>query len=175
MIRLGTSRYLFSVKKSPSLFTGIQPTGNLHIGNYLGSIVNMVKLQDDPSYGQKLLMLADYHCLTTAMSYEHSSIKFNEQIGANTLDMARVLLACGVDPSKMCLFVQSQVSQHADLTWIFSCLSPQHWLNTMIQYKEKSHENSSIGLYTYPILMAVDILLYRASHVPVGADQIQHL
>ena len=75
----------------------------------------------------------------------------------------------------MCLFVQSQVPQHTELTWIFSCLGPQHWLNTMIQFKEKSNENSSVGLYTYPVLMAVDILLYKADHVPVGVDQLQHI
>lgn len=85
------------------------------------------------------------------------------------------MIASGVDISKVCLFVQSKISAHAELAWILSCLGPQHWLNTMIQFKEKSHQNSSVGLYTYPILMASDILLYRATDVPVGVDQAQHI
>ena len=120
-------------------------------------------------------MIADYHSLTTSIKNLHSKITFNDLIGEDTFTMAKILLASGVDPKKMCMFVQSQTSAHCELTWIFNCLVPQYWLNTMIQYKEKAHEHSSIGLYTYPILMAVDILLYRANHVPVGVDQLQHL
>lgn len=120
-------------------------------------------------------MLADYHSLTVALNYDHSVMSFNNAIGSDSFKMAKTLLACGVDPEKITLFVQSQVPQHFELAWILNCICPQHWLKSMIQYKEKADANSSIGLYTYPILMAADILMYRATHVPVGVDQLQHL
>jgi tryptophanyl-tRNA synthetase len=169
------ARRCFSSAKRSVLLTGIQATGDLHIGNYLGAVKNMLQLQEEAAYHQKYLMIADYHSLTTALSHEHSKMTFNERIGADTFEMAKVLLASGVDPKRMCVFVQSQNPAHCELAWIFSCIAPEHWLNNMIQYKEKSHDNSSVGLYTYPILMAVDILLYQANHVPVGVDQLQHL
>jgi tryptophanyl-tRNA synthetase len=134
-MRILAGRSSFGSLKPNILLTGIQPTGNLHIGNYLGSVTNMLQLQNSELYAQRYLMIADYHSLTTAFSYEHSTIKFNSQIGADTLEIAKVLLASGVDTSKMCLFVQSQVPAHLELTWILSCLGPQHWLNTMIQFK----------------------------------------
>ena len=120
-------------------------------------------------------MLADYHSLTTATSFDHGKTTFNFRIAEDTFEMARTLLASGVDPSKICLFAQSHVSAQMELTWILSCLGPQHWLNLMIQYKEKADINSSVGLYTYPLLMAADIMAYRANYVPVGVDQTQHL
>lgn len=135
MLRAINSRIYFSQVKPNILLTGIQPTGELHIGNYLGSVINMLKYQRDSTYQQRYLMVADYHSLTTALVYDHSKISFNSKIGQDTISMAKVLLASGVDTSKMCLFVQSQVSAHCELTWILSCLGPQHWLNTMIQYK----------------------------------------
>jgi tryptophanyl-tRNA synthetase len=111
-MRVLISRSLFSQTKQNTLLTGIQPTGEIHIGNYLGSVTNMLKYQKDPSYERKYLMIADFHSLTTSLAYEHSTISFNERIGADTLSMAKVLLASGVDPAKMCLFVQSQVPAH---------------------------------------------------------------
>jgi tryptophanyl-tRNA synthetase len=120
-------------------------------------------------------MIADYHSLTTGLNYDHGVIKYNNRIREDTLEMAKVLIASGVDSKQICFFVQSQVPSHLELAWIFNCISPQHWLNKMIQFKEKGHQNSSVGLYTYPILMASDILLYRATHIPVGLDQVQHL
>jgi tryptophanyl-tRNA synthetase len=123
-------------------------------------------------------MIADYHALTTSLSSQHSSLSLASTLSADTISMARVLLASGVDTSRMCLFVQSQVPAHCELTWIFSCLGPMYWLNTMIQFKEKERQyqdRSSVGLFTYPVLMAVDILLYQANHVPVGVDQLQHI
>ena len=174
-MRVNIRSFLFSQIKTNILLTGIQPTGELHIGNYLGSVTNMLKLQQNPNFEQKYLMIADYHSLTTNFTYDHSKINYNHSIGQNSFQMAKLLIAAGIDLNKMCLFIQSQVPAHCQLAWIFSCLGPQHWLNTMIQYKQKCHENSSVGLYTYPILMAVDILLYRANHVPVGVDQLQHI
>jgi tryptophanyl-tRNA synthetase len=134
-MRVLATRHFLSQTRPNVLLTGIQPTGELHIGNYLGSVINMLKYQEDNTYQRKYLMIADYHSLTTATIYEHSKISFNNSIGKDTLEMAKVLLASGVDPDKMCLFVQSQVPAHCELTWILSCLGPQHWLNTMIQYK----------------------------------------
>lgn len=129
------SKALFSLSKRSVLLTGIQPTGNLHIGNYLGSVTNMLKLQENEEFSHKYLMIADYHSLTTAFTYDHDNIKYNNNIRHDTVAMAKLLLSSGIDRKKMCLFVQSQVPQHAELTWIFSCIGPQHWLNTMIQYK----------------------------------------
>lgn len=111
-MRLAAVKFGVVYSKPNILLTGIQPTGNLHIGNYLGSVTNMLRLQEDDLFSERYLMIADYHSLTTAFTYEHSSVKFNTQIGKDTLEIAKILLASGVDPNKMCLFVQSQVPAH---------------------------------------------------------------
>lgn len=134
-MRLFLTKAFYSSSRRNILLTGIQPTGHLHIGNYLGSVANMLKLQESPDFTQKYLMIADYHSLTTAFSYDHNNISYNSSIGKDTFEMAKILLSSGIDKEKMCLFVQSQVPQHSELTWIFSCIGPQHWLNTMIQFK----------------------------------------
>src|SRR3981189_7772 len=149
------------------IFSGIQPTGNLHLGNYLGAIRNWVRLQHD------------YECLYCVVDM-HAITVWQEPAGlrANTREVAAGLIAAGIDPAHNILFNQSQVSGHAELAWIFNCVARLGWLNRMTQFKEKAgkdRENASVGLYDYPVLMAADILLYRATHVPVGEDQKQHL
>ena len=170
-------RRCFSLQ-SPSghndtVFTGIQPTGSLHLANSLGSIRNIVRLQEQHSH--VLLCIVDHHALTTKFSHDHSELNFVSKLGEETATMAEVLLACGIDATRTTLFVQSHVPEHTELCWLLSCIGPQSWLNSMVQYKEKANHNSSLGLYSYPVLMAADILLYRARLVPVGADQQQHL
>jgi tryptophanyl-tRNA synthetase len=147
--------------------SGIQPTGNLHLGNYLGAIKNWVKMQDE---GQCLFFLADLHAITV----------YNDpaELSANTREMAAALIAAGVDPAKSILFNQARVSGHAELAWMLFCTARIGWLNRMTQFKEKSGKNregASIGLYAYPVLQAADVLIYQATHVPVGEDQKQHL
>ncbi len=147
--------------------SGIQPTGNLHLGNYLGAIRNWVRMQDD---GECLFFLADLHAITV----------WNEpaELRANIRNMAAALLAAGIDPARSILFPQSLVRAHAELAWVLNCTARIGWLNRMTQFKEKSgkdREGASIGLFAYPVLQAADVLLYRASHVPVGEDQKQHL
>lgn len=149
------------------VFSGVQPTGSLHLGNYLGAIKNFVNLQNDFDC---LYCIVDLHAITVWQN--------PEDLRANILDVASAYLACGIDPTKSTIFVQSAVPYHAELSWIFNCISRVGWLNRMTQFKEKAgknKENMSIGLYTYPILMAADILAYKATHVPVGEDQKQHI
>lgn len=154
------------------IVSGIQPTGNLHLGNYLGAIRNWVKMQDDvaASGGESLYFLADLH----AISMPHVPA----ELAANTLEMTAALLACGIDPDKSVLFNQAQVPQHAELQWLLSGTARMGWLNRMTQWKDKAGKNregQSVALFTYPVLQAADVLLYQATHVPVGEDQKQHL
>ncbi|MEQ8193287.1 MAG: tryptophan--tRNA ligase [Rhodospirillales bacterium] len=149
------------------IFSGIQPTGNLHLGNYLGAIRNWVDLQAD---NECLFCLVDLHAITVWQE--------PEELTANTREVTAGLLAAGLDPERNVIFVQSQVPGHAELAWIFNCVARLGWLNRMTQFKEKAgkhRENASVGLFAYPNLMAADILLYKATHVPVGEDQKQHL
>ncbi len=151
--------------------SGIQPTGNLHLGNYLGAIRNWVKMQDDiGDDGQCLFFLADLH----AISQPHDPAELKR----TTLEMTAALVACGVDPSRSILFNQAQVPAHAELQWLLSGTARMGWLNRMTQWKDKAGKNregQSIALFTYPVLQAADVLLYQATHVPVGEDQKQHL
>src|SRR5689334_20439155 len=149
------------------VFSGVQPTGNLHLGNYLGAIKRFVELQD--SY-DCLYCVVDLHAITTWQDPAELPRAIREVTAA--------FIACGIDPQKHIVFNQSQVAEHAELAWIFNCVARLGWLNRMTQFKEKAskdRENASIGLYAYPNLMAADILVYRATHVPVGEDQKQHL
>lgn len=150
-----------------TLFSGIQPTGNLHLGNYLGAIKNWVSLQDKYNC---LYSIVDLHALT-------GNLKATE-LKQNIFDLAVDLLAVGIDPKKSILFVQSAVIGHTELAWIFNTLTPITELNRMTQFKDKSEEqknNINAGLLTYPVLQAADILLYKAEVVPIGEDQLQHL
>ena len=152
--------------------SGIQPTGKPHLGNYLGAIVNYVKLQDEAHAqgGQCFIFLADLH----AISMPHSPAELTQ----NTREMVATLVACGVDPAKTVLFNQAQVPAHAELQWLLSGTARMGWLNRMTQWKDKAGKNregQSIALFTYPVLQAADVLLYQATHVPVGEDQKQHL
>jgi tryptophanyl-tRNA synthetase len=147
--------------------SGIQPTGNLHLGNYLGAIRNWVKMQDEM---ECLYFLADLH----AISMPHNPA----ELTANTREMAAALIACGLDINKAILFNQAQVPAHAELQWLLTGTARMGWLNRMTQFKDKSGKNregASIALFTYPVLQAADVLLYQATHVPVGEDQKQHL
>ncbi|MBA3940362.1 MAG: tryptophan--tRNA ligase [Sphingopyxis sp.] len=149
--------------------SGIQPTGNLHLGNYLGAIRNWVRMQDDMP-GEKLYFLADLHAITV-----HND---PAELTANTREMAAALMAAGIDPAKAILFNQARVPAHAELAWLLFCTARIGWLNRMTQFKEKSGKNregASVGLYAYPVLQAADVLLYQTTHVPVGDDQKQHL
>lgn len=149
------------------VFSGIQPTGNLTIGNYLGAIKNWTILQDD---NQCLFCIVDLHSITVSKNP-------NEQRESILLTYA-AYLASGIDPKKSIIFQQSAISEHAELAWILSCIAPIGWLNRMTQFKDKAGKNkekASVGLYSYPILMAADILLYHTKCVPIGEDQIQHL
>jgi tryptophanyl-tRNA synthetase len=147
--------------------SGIQPTGNLHLGNYLGAIKNWVKMQEE---GECLFFLADLH----ALSMPHNPT----ELSAGTREMAAALIACGIDTDKSVLFNQARVPAHAELQWLLTGTARMGWLNRMTQFKDKSGKNregASIALYTYPVLQAADVLLYQATHVPVGEDQKQHL
>ena len=153
------------------VFSGVQPTGNLHLGNYLGAIVNFVKMQETHSC---MYCVVDMHALTQPVEVWGGPAG----LARNTREVTAAFIAAGVDPRKQIVFNQSQVSGHAELAWIFNCVARIGWLNRMTQFKEKAgkdRENASVGLYDYPVLMAADILLYRATHVPVGEDQKQHL
>ncbi|MEB3416632.1 tryptophan--tRNA ligase [Alteriqipengyuania sp. WL0013] len=151
--------------------SGIQPTGNLHLGNYLGAIRNWVAMQDDlGDDGECLYFLADLH----AISMPHDPA----ELRAGTLEMAAALVACGIDPDRSILFNQAQVPQHAELQWLLSGTARMGWLNRMTQWKDKAGKNregQSVALFSYPVLQAADVLLYQATHVPVGDDQKQHL
>ncbi len=147
--------------------SGIQPTGDLHLGNLLGAILRWVRMQDE---AECLFFLADLHALTVDVD--------PAQLRANVREMAAALLASGIDPKKSILFRQSAVTAHAELSWILQGTARMGWLNRMTQFKDKSGKNkdsSSVGLFTYPVLQAADILVYQATHVPVGEDQKQHI
>jgi len=149
------------------IFSGVQPTGNLHLGNYLGAIKNFVALQDDYDC---IYCVVDMHAITVWQD--------PAQLKAHTREVTAAYLAAGIDPRRCIIFNQSQVAAHAELAWIFNCVARLGWLNRMTQFKEKAgkhRENASVGLYAYPNLMAADILAYKATHVPVGEDQKQHL
>jgi tryptophanyl-tRNA synthetase len=149
------------------ILSGVQPTGNLHLGNYLGAIRNWVENQQDYD---NFFCVVDLHAITVP----HEP----KQLAQNTYAIAALYLACGIDLEYSTIFVQSQVSAHSELTWLLNCITPLNWLERMTQYKEKAlkqGENVSVGLLDYPVLMAADILLYNADKVPVGEDQKQHL
>ncbi|XP_015250531.1 PREDICTED: tryptophan--tRNA ligase, mitochondrial [Cyprinodon variegatus] len=152
---------------SARVFSGIQPTGVPHLGNYLGALENWVALQN--RYPSVLYSIVDLHSITQPQD--------PDQLRNNILDMAASLLACGINPEKAILFQQSQVSEHAELSWILGCLTSMPRLRHLPQWKMKSKQKNegSVGLYTYPVLQAADILLYKSTHVPVGEDQVQHL
>ena len=154
------------------IVSGIQPTGNLHLGNYLGAIRNWVRMQDEvaASGGQCLYFLADLHAI--------SMPQVPAELAANTREMVAALVACGIDPERSILFNQAQVPQHAELQWLLNGTARMGWLNRMTQWKDKAGKNregASVALFTYPVLQAADVLLYQATHVPVGDDQKQHL
>jgi len=149
------------------VFSGVQPTGNLHLGNYLGAITKFVALQHQH---QSLYCVVDLHAITVWQE--------PAELARNTREVTAAFIASGLDPKKSILFNQSQVREHSELAWIFNCVARLGWLNRMTQFKEKAgkdKEAASVGLYGYPVLMAADILAYRATHVPVGEDQKQHL
>src|SRR6195952_174465 len=153
------------------VFSGVQPTGNLHLGNYLGAIVNFVKLQETHNC---LYCVVDMHALTQPVSVWGGPA----ELARNTREVTAAFIASGIDPNKHIVFTQSQVSGHAELAWVFNCVARMGWLSRMTQFKEKAgkdREAASVGLFAYPALMAADILVYRATHVPVGEDQKQHL
>ncbi|RZM36718.1 MAG: tryptophan--tRNA ligase, partial [Sphingomonas sp.] len=151
--------------------SGIQPTGNLHLGNYLGAIRQWVAMQDAMAEGDDcLFFLADLHALTVAID--------PRELGANTIEMAATLIASGIDPTRAILFNQARVPAHSELAWILNGTARMGWLNRMTQWKDKAGKNregASVGLFAYPVLQAADVLLYNATHVPVGDDQKQHL
>lgn len=149
------------------IFSGVQPTGNLHLGNYLGALKNWVGLQDefDCLYG-----IVDLHALTLPQA--------PDALRAHTREVAAAFLAAGIDTKRCAIFNQSAVPGHSQLAWLLACMTPLGWLNRMTQFKDKAgkhKENAGLGLYAYPVLMAADVLLYKATHVPVGEDQKQHL
>jgi tryptophanyl-tRNA synthetase len=149
------------------IFSGVQPTGDLHLGNYLGAIRNWVDLQDGH---ECIYCIVDLHAITVPQN--------PAELTASIREVTAALLAAGIDPERSVLFNQSCVPQHAELAWIFNCVARLGWLNRMTQFKEKAgknRENATVGLYAYPTLMAADILAYKATHVPVGDDQKQHL
>ncbi|MGM0574813.1 MAG: tryptophan--tRNA ligase [Myxococcota bacterium] len=149
------------------LFSGIQPTGVVHIGNWLGAIQNWVRLQDD------------YECIYSIVDHHATTVEYDpEAFRSDIFEMAVALLACGIDPERSTLFVQSMVPEHTELAWMFNTVTMYGDLGRMTQFKEKSEQhrdNVNVGLFTYPVLQAADILLYRANWVPVGEDQLQHL
>jgi tryptophanyl-tRNA synthetase len=152
----------------PRVFSGMQPTGSLHLGNYLGALVRWVEMQ---STHDCIYCIVDLHAIT-------ASWQDPKELRQAIRDVTAAYIAAGLDPKRAILFNQSQVSAHAELAWIFNCTARLGWLNRMTQFKEKAgkdRENVSVGLYDYPVLMAADILVYRATHVPVGDDQKQHL
>jgi tryptophanyl-tRNA synthetase len=151
----------------PRVFSGMQPTGNLHLGNYLGAMVNWIKMQ---ASHECIYCVVDLHAITVWQD--------PKDLRKAILDVTAAYLACGLDPKRSIIFNQSQVQEHAELAWIFNCVARLGWLDRMTQFKEKAgkdKERASVGLYVYPDLMAADILAYKATHVPVGEDQKQHL
>jgi tryptophanyl-tRNA synthetase len=153
--------------KKGRIFSGVQPTGNLHLGNYLGAIKNWIALQDD------------FECIYCVVDLHAITVPQNPSVLRRSIrEVAACLIASGINPEKSILFNQSRVPQHAELAWVFNCVARLGWLNRMTQFKEKAgknRENATVGLYAYPTLMAADILAYKATHVPVGEDQKQHL
>ena len=153
---------------SKLVFSGVQPTGNLHLGNYLGAVKRFVELQD--ANAMCIYCLVDLHAITNWQD--------PKELRKNTIEVTAAFLACGLSQKNSIIFNQSQVTTHTELAWIFNCVARIGWLNRMTQFKEKAgknRENASLGLYCYPTLMAADILAYHATHVPVGEDQKQHL
>ena len=151
------------------IFSGVQPTGNLHLGNYLGAIKNFVKLNNEDQ-NECVFCVVDLHAITVAQD--------PKKLKDNIYETVATFIASGIDPEKSIIFNQSRVSAHSETAWILSCVARMGWLNRMTQFKEKAgkdKEKASVGLYSYPVLMAADILLYDATHVPVGDDQKQHL
>ena len=149
------------------VFSGVQPTGNLHLGNYLGALKKFESLQKEM---ECIYCVVDLHAITVFQK--------PEELSNNVLETTASFLAAGIDPNKSIIFNQSAVSGHSELAWILNCVTRIGWLNRMTQFKDKAgsdKEKASVGLYIYPNLMAADILLYKATHVPVGADQKQHL
>lgn len=152
---------------APRVFSGMQPTGNLHLGNYLGAMLNWIKMQDTH---ECIYCVVDLHAITLWQE--------PKELRKAILDVTAAYVACGLDPKKSIIFNQSQVAEHAELAWILNCVARMGWLNRMTQFKEKAgkdKEAASVGLFIYPNLMAADILGYHATHVPVGEDQKQHL
>jgi len=150
------------------IFSGVQPTGNLHLGNYLGAIRNWVKLQQEGT--ECIYGIMNLHAITVPQE--------PEALRRATREVAAALIACGIDPKKSIIFQQSSVAMHSELAWILGCHTPLGWLNRMTQFKDKSGKNKDgapLGLYGYPVLMAADVLGYKATHVPVGEDQKQHV
>jgi tryptophanyl-tRNA synthetase len=153
---------------TPRVFSGVQPTGNLHLGNYLGAVKRFVEMQEEDY--ETIYCMVDQHAITVWQD--------PAELTRATRELAAAFMACGLDPAKSILFNQSQVPAHAQLAWVFNCVARMGWMQRMTQFKEKSGknaENSSLGLFAYPALMAADILVYHATHVPVGEDQKQHL
>ncbi len=155
-------------KAKKTVFSGIQPTGGLHLGNYIGAVSLWVREQDRHD---NLFCIVDLHALTIPEAIEAARLR------SSCLDMAALYLACGIDPEKSLVFIQSQVRQHAELAWMLNCVTPMGWMKRMTQFKSKSEgqETVGVGLYAYPILQATDILLYHTDLVPVGEDQRQHI
>src|SRR5476649_453171 len=154
----------------PLVLSGMQPTNTLHLGNYLGALKNWVRLQDQMPC---LFCVVDIHAITQDAGYGHPA-----ELAQATREVTAAYIAGGVDPARTPIFNQGQVPEHAELAWILNCVARLGWLDRMTQFKEKSgkhKERASVGLYTYPVLMAADILVYKATHVPVGEDQKQHL
>jgi tryptophanyl-tRNA synthetase len=155
------------MKITPRVFSGMQPTGSLHLGNYLGAMLQWIKLQETH---ECIYCVVDMHAITLWQD--------PDELRSAIRQVTAAYLACGLDARKSIIFNQSQVAQHAELAWVFNCVARMGWLNRMTQFKEKAgkdRENASVGLFAYPNLMAADILAYRATHVPVGEDQKQHL
>ena len=151
------------------IFSGVQPTGNLHLGNYLGALKNFVELNND-NENKCVFCVVDLHAITVKQD--------SKELRNNIRETVATFIASGIDPKKSIIFNQSQVTAHSEAAWILSCVARMGWLNRMTQFKEKAgkdKEKASVGLYSYPVLMAADILLYDSSHVPVGDDQKQHL
>jgi tryptophanyl-tRNA synthetase len=158
--------------KSTRVVSGIQPTGNLHLGNYLGAVKQWVAMQDDiqAGGGETMYFIADLHALTQPIT--------PADLRANTIEVTATLVAAGIDPDRSILFNQTRVPAHSELAWLLNNVARVGWLNRMTQFKDKAGKNregASVGLYDYPVLMAADVLLYNATHVPVGDDQKQHL
>ena len=157
-----------SLKPKKTVFSGVQPTGDLHIGNLIGAISLWVREQDKHD---NIFCVVDLHALTLPEAIQA------ERLRSNSLSVAALYVACGIDPDKSIIFLQSQVRQHSELAWVLNCVTPMGWMNRMTQFKSKSEgqESVGVGLYSYPILQAADILLYHTDLVPVGEDQRQHI